>query len=67
MEDVRLALAELPTRADREPVVGAGEGGDETSAIDAAARRLFSPSVGFRGTISPSPPRPTSISFAADG
>ena len=37
VEDVRLALAELPTRADREPVVGAGEGGDDTTAIDAAA------------------------------
>jgi len=41
VEDVRLALAELPTRADREPVVGAGEGGDETSAIDAAAERAI--------------------------
>jgi myo-inositol-1(or 4)-monophosphatase len=39
VEDVRLALAELPTRADREPVVGAGEGGDDTTAIDAAAER----------------------------
>jgi myo-inositol-1(or 4)-monophosphatase len=38
-EDVRRVLAELPTRADREPVVGAGEGGDETTAIDAAAER----------------------------
>jgi myo-inositol-1(or 4)-monophosphatase len=37
VEDVRLALAELPTRADREPVVGSGEGGDDTTAIDAAA------------------------------
>jgi len=37
VEDVRLALAELPTRADREPVVGAGKGGDETTALDAAA------------------------------
>jgi myo-inositol-1(or 4)-monophosphatase len=37
VDDVRLALAELPTRADREPVVGAGEGGDATTAIDAAA------------------------------
>jgi myo-inositol-1(or 4)-monophosphatase len=37
VEDVRLALAELPTRADREPVVGAGRGGDDTTAIDAAA------------------------------
>ena len=30
-------LAALPTRTDREPVVGAGMGGDETTAIDAAA------------------------------
>lgn len=37
VEDVRLALAELPTRADREPIVGAGRGGDDTTAIDAAA------------------------------
>lgn len=37
--DIRAVLAELPTRADREPVVGAGEGGDETTAIDAAAER----------------------------
>jgi len=37
VEDVRFALAELPTRADREPVVGTGEGGDDTTAIDAAA------------------------------
>ena len=38
--DVRRVLAELPTRADREPVVGAGEGGDETTAIDRAAERV---------------------------
>jgi myo-inositol-1(or 4)-monophosphatase len=30
-------LVELPTRADREPVVGQGLGGDETTAIDKAA------------------------------
>ena len=30
-------LVELPTRVEREPVVGAGKGGDETVAIDAAA------------------------------
>ena len=30
-------LERLPTRAEREPVVGAGEGGDETTAIDKAA------------------------------
>ena len=39
VEDVRRVLAELPTRADREPVVGAGMGGDETTAVDAAAER----------------------------
>ena len=38
--DVRLVLAELPTRADREPVVGSGMGGDETTAIDQAAERV---------------------------
>jgi myo-inositol-1(or 4)-monophosphatase len=38
-EDVRRVLAELPARADREPVVGAGMGGDDTTAIDAAAER----------------------------
>ncbi len=36
---MRRVLAELPTRADREPVVGTGEGGDETTAIDQAAER----------------------------
>jgi hypothetical protein len=39
-DDVRAALAELPTRADREPVVGAGMGGDDTVAVDAAAERV---------------------------
>ena len=34
-------LAELPRRSDREPVVGSGEGGDETTAIDAAAERAI--------------------------
>ena len=32
-------LAELPARSDREPVVGAGMGGDDTTAIDAAVER----------------------------
>ena len=39
VEDVRGVLAELPSRADREPVVGSGMGGDETTAVDAAAER----------------------------
>jgi myo-inositol-1(or 4)-monophosphatase len=30
-------LEELPTRAEREPFVGEGEGGDDTTAVDAAA------------------------------
>jgi myo-inositol-1(or 4)-monophosphatase len=34
---VKQVLDELPTRFEREPRVGAGEGGDETTAIDAAA------------------------------
>ena len=34
-------LAELPRRSDREPVVGDGRGGDETTAIDAAAERVI--------------------------
>jgi myo-inositol-1(or 4)-monophosphatase len=37
VEDVRGVLVELPTRVEREPVVGDGEGGDETTAVDAAA------------------------------
>ena len=35
--DIELVLAELPTRIEREPVLRAGEGGDDTTAIDAAA------------------------------
>jgi len=41
VEDVRGVLAELPRRSDREPVVGAGMGGDETTVIDAAAERAI--------------------------
>ena len=39
--DVRGVLADLPTRAEREPVVGDGQGGDETTAVDAAAERVI--------------------------
>jgi myo-inositol-1(or 4)-monophosphatase len=35
--DIERALAALPTRDQREPVVGAGLGGDDTTAVDAAA------------------------------
>jgi len=41
VDDVREVLAELPRRSDREPVVGTGKGGDETTAIDAAAERVI--------------------------
>jgi myo-inositol-1(or 4)-monophosphatase len=41
VEDVRRVLGELPTRVEREPVVGAGEGGDDTVAIDAAAEEAI--------------------------
>jgi myo-inositol-1(or 4)-monophosphatase len=34
---VRRVLEELPTRVEREPAAGRGEGGDETTAVDAAA------------------------------
>jgi myo-inositol-1(or 4)-monophosphatase len=40
-DDVARVLDELPGRAEREPVVGVGEGGDETTAIDAAAERVI--------------------------
>jgi myo-inositol-1(or 4)-monophosphatase len=40
-EDVRGVLEELPSRAEREPVVGDGEGGDETTAVDAAAEQVI--------------------------
>jgi myo-inositol-1(or 4)-monophosphatase len=35
--DIKAVLDELPTRVEREPVLQTGEGGDETTAIDAAA------------------------------
>jgi myo-inositol-1(or 4)-monophosphatase len=37
VEDIRRVLADLPTRAEREPVLRRGEGGDDTTAIDQAA------------------------------
>ncbi|HEY7603400.1 MAG TPA: inositol monophosphatase family protein [Gaiellaceae bacterium] len=39
VEDVRGVLERLPSRSDREPVVGAGKGGDDTTAIDAEVER----------------------------
>ena len=37
--DLRRVLADLPTRHEREPVLGRGLGGDDTTAIDGAAER----------------------------
>ena len=37
--DVETALDDLPTRDDREPVVGRGEGGDDTTIMDDRAER----------------------------
>ncbi len=39
--DVRRVLDDLPNRLEREPVVAAGKGGDDTTAIDAAAERVI--------------------------
>jgi myo-inositol-1(or 4)-monophosphatase len=41
VEDVRGVLVELPSRAEREPVLARGEGGDDTTAVDAAAERAI--------------------------
>jgi myo-inositol-1(or 4)-monophosphatase len=40
-DDVRAVLGSMPGRAQREPVVGDGEGGDDTTAIDAAAEAVI--------------------------
>ena len=37
VDAMRFVLADLPTRAEREPVVGRGLGGDDTTAVDKAA------------------------------
>ena len=39
-DDVRRVLERLSTRSEREPVTQVGEGGDETTAIDAAAEEV---------------------------
>lgn len=41
VHDVDLALGEFPTRLEREPVLRAGQGGDDTTAIDDAAERAI--------------------------
>jgi myo-inositol-1(or 4)-monophosphatase len=39
--DIKGVLADLPTRVEREPVLQTGEGGDDTTAIDAAAEAVI--------------------------
>ena len=39
--DVDGVLERMPTRAEREPVVGSGLGGDDTTAIDRAAEEVI--------------------------
>jgi myo-inositol-1(or 4)-monophosphatase len=59
--DVKAVLAQMPTREERERVVGRGEGGDDTAALDEAAEaatlkhferedaRIVSEEIGVRG------------------
>ena len=59
--DVKAVLAQMPTREERERVVGRGKGGDDTAALDEAAEaatlkhferedvRIVSEEIGFRG------------------
>jgi len=44
--DVDGVLERLPTRAEREPIVGAGLGGDDTTAIDQAAEEAILARIG---------------------
>jgi len=50
-EDVRGVLTQLRGRAEREPVVSQGKGGDETTAIDAAAEAVVLARFERRGAI----------------
>ena len=59
--DVKAVLARMPTREERERVIGRGKGGDDTGALDEAAEaatlrhfdrddvRIVSEEIGFRG------------------
>ncbi|HSF60452.1 MAG TPA: inositol monophosphatase family protein [Gaiellaceae bacterium] len=47
--DIRGVLEQLPTRAEREPVLRRGEGGDETTAIDQAAEETVVARLEARG------------------
>ena len=59
--DVKAVLARMPTREERERVIGRGKGGDDTGALDEAAEaatlrhfdrddvRIISEEIGFKG------------------
>ncbi len=47
--DIDAVLLDLPTRLEREPVLRAGEGGDDTTAIDAAAEEAVVARLGALG------------------
>jgi myo-inositol-1(or 4)-monophosphatase len=47
--DIKVALERLPTRLEREPVLRRGEGGDDTTAIDAAAEEAVVAQLEARG------------------
>ena len=59
--DVKVVLARMPTREERERVIGRGKGGDDTGALDEAAEaatlrhfdrddvRIISEEIGFKG------------------
>jgi myo-inositol-1(or 4)-monophosphatase len=49
VRDLEAVLRELPTRAEREPVLRPGEGGDDTTAIDAAAESVVVRRLGELG------------------
>lgn len=49
VSDIEGILAELPSRLEREPVLRAGEGGDDTTAIDAAAEAAVVARLEARG------------------
>jgi myo-inositol-1(or 4)-monophosphatase len=49
VSDISLVLEELPTRLEREPVLRLGEGGDDTTAVDAAAEEVVVERLGAIG------------------
>ena len=59
VEDLRGVFASMPTRVEREPVLGTGVGGDETTEVDGAAEDAIvaAPGAAARGGGAGVPPR----------